>query len=67
MSNNQKHWLSNLESKDGAKLIAQLSTNLDKEAQQKYITLGCVLSSYPKLDTEKAITYLKEWGYWNGD
>ena len=66
MSENQTTpWLSNMKGKNGAKMIAQLSTNLRKEAQQKYTTLGCVLASYPNLDTEEAISYLKEWGYWD--
>ena len=62
MSNNL---FGNLEGKDGVEFIAKLSKSMRKDSTQQYTTLGVVLATYPRLDTERVIGWLKEWGMWD--
>lgn len=52
------------EGEKGLETIARLSTNMRKEVQQKYITLGCCASVYPNVPTEELIKKLENLGFW---
>tara|TARA_R100000781_G_scaffold21093_1_gene15897 strand:- start:68 stop:352 length:285 start_codon:yes stop_codon:yes gene_type:complete len=52
------------EGEDAVKFVSDLSRNMKPEVHQKYITLGVVSETFPKVPTEKIIAILKKLGRW---